>query len=68
MISLNSFFCFFSCRRVRDRQLQDRIREITGKILRRRGEVRGNAYEEKHQAELEIREVNNFAFVFPFQK
>ncbi|CAF4242135.1 unnamed protein product, partial [Rotaria sp. Silwood2] len=44
-------------RRIRDRQIQDRIREITGKILKRRGEVRGNAYEEKRQAELELREL-----------
>ncbi|CAF1486316.1 unnamed protein product [Rotaria sordida] len=44
-------------RRIRDRQVQDRIREITGKILKRRGEVRGNAYEEKRQAELELREL-----------
>ncbi|CAF1053637.1 unnamed protein product [Rotaria sordida] len=44
-------------RRIRDRQVQDRIREITGKILKRRGEVRGNAYEEKRQAEFELREL-----------
>ncbi|CAF0943676.1 unnamed protein product [Rotaria sp. Silwood1] len=44
-------------RRIRDRQIQDRIREITGKIIKRRSEVRGNAYEEKRQAELELREL-----------
>ncbi|CAF3527996.1 unnamed protein product [Rotaria sp. Silwood1] len=46
-----------SIRRIRDRQIQDRIREITGKIIKRRSEVRGNAYEEKRQAELELREL-----------
>ncbi len=48
----------FFFRRIRDRQVQDRIREITGKMLKRRNGVRGNALEEKQQAELEIREVN----------
>ena len=46
-------------RRTRDRQIQERIREITGKMLKRRAEPRGNAVEEKRQAELELREVNS---------
>jgi hypothetical protein len=49
---------FFFSRRIRDRQIQDRIRDITGKMLKRRNGVRGNALEEKRQAELELREVN----------
>lgn len=49
--------CCFFFRRIRDRQVQERIRDITGKIMRRRGEPRGNAFEEKRQAELELREV-----------
>ncbi|CAF4060492.1 unnamed protein product [Rotaria magnacalcarata] len=44
-------------RRIRDRQIQERIREITGKIIKRRGEVRGNAFDEKRQAEVELREL-----------
>ncbi|CAF3371419.1 unnamed protein product [Rotaria socialis] len=44
-------------RRIRDRQVQERIREITGKIIKRRGEVRGNASDEKRQAEVELREL-----------
>ena len=50
----------FSSRRIRDRQVQDRIREITGQMLRRRNGVRGNALEEKRLAELELREVDLF--------
>ena len=50
-------------RRTRDRQIQERIREITGKMLKRRSEPRGNALEEKRQAELELREVNSSMFV-----
>jgi hypothetical protein len=46
-------------RRIRDRQVQDRIREITTKMIQRRNGVRGNAFEEKRQAELELREVND---------
>ncbi len=53
-------FCFCYSRRIRDRQIQDRIREITGKMMQRRNGVRGNALEEKRQAELEIREVNDY--------
>ena len=49
----------FPFRRIRDRQIQDRIREITSKMLRRRTETRGNALEEKRQAEIELREVNH---------
>lgn len=48
----------FSSRRIRDRQVQDRIREITGQMIRRRNGVRGNALEEKRLAELELREVD----------
>ncbi|UJR09247.1 hypothetical protein I4U23_013493 [Adineta vaga] len=44
-------------RRTRDRQLQARIREITSKIVTRRNQPRGNASEEKHQAELELHEL-----------
>jgi len=48
-----------SFRRNRDRQIQARIREITSKMLERRDKPRGNASEEKRQAELELREVNS---------
>jgi hypothetical protein len=51
-------------RRNRDRQVQDRIREITGKMLKRRNGVRGTAFEEKYQAELELREVNLILIFF----
>ncbi|CAF1614719.1 unnamed protein product [Adineta ricciae] len=44
-------------RRTRDRQLQARIREITGKIRERRNRAPGNASEDKHQAELELHEL-----------
>ncbi|CAF1211085.1 unnamed protein product [Adineta steineri] len=44
-------------RLIRDRQIQARIREITGKMLARRNLPRGNASEEKHQAEFELREL-----------
>lgn len=54
-----------SARRIRDRQIQDRIREITGQMLRRRNGVRGNALEEKRLAELELREVDLFLLIIP---
>ncbi|CAF1615067.1 unnamed protein product [Adineta ricciae] len=44
-------------RRTRDRQLQARIREITGKIRERRNRAPGNASEDKHQAELDLHEL-----------
>lgn len=47
----------FLFRRIRDRQVQERIREITGKMLQRRTQARGNVFEEKRLAELELREV-----------
>ncbi len=53
-------------RRIRDRQIQDRIREITGQMLKRRDGVRGNALEEKRLAELELREVKIFHFIIQF--
>ncbi len=55
MISLVLISIVF--RRIRDRQIQDRIREITGKMLKRRNGIPGNALEEKRQAEFELREV-----------
>lgn len=66
-IYFNSYFnsLFLSIRRIRDRQIQDRIREITGKMIKRRNGVRGNALEEKRQAELELREVK-FFYLFLF--
>lgn len=59
----------FLFRRIRDRQVQDRIREITSKIMRRRGEAPGNAFEEKRQAEFELREVKKtIKTIFTFVK
>lgn len=46
--------------------MQERIREITTKMVQRRNGVRGNASEEKLQAELEIREVKLLISLFDF--
>ncbi|CAF0802444.1 unnamed protein product [Didymodactylos carnosus] len=44
-------------RRQRDRQIQERIRQITDKMLQRRTQPKGNVFEEKRQAELELKEL-----------
>lgn len=44
-------------RRRQDRQIQDRIRQITDRMLRRRLEARSSLFEEKRQVRLELREV-----------
>lgn len=44
-------------RRRHDKQIQDRIRQITDRMLRRRLEARSSLFEEKRQVRLELREV-----------
>ncbi|CAF3551128.1 unnamed protein product [Rotaria sp. Silwood1] len=44
-------------RRMRDQQIQDRIRQITDKMLKRRFEARQSLFEEKRQVRLELREL-----------
>ena len=45
-------------KRSHDRQIQDRIRQITDKMLRRRLEARESLFQEKRQIRMELREVN----------
>jgi len=52
------FICW-NFRRKHDRQIQDRIRQITDRMLRRRLEARSSLFEEKRQVRLELREVKN---------
>ena len=42
--------------------MQDRIRQITDRMLRRRLEARSSLFEEKRQVRLELREVKSFPF------
>jgi hypothetical protein len=56
------FICW-NFRRKHDRQIQDRIRQITDRMLRRRLEARSSLFEEKRQVRLELREVKKLPFI-----
>jgi hypothetical protein len=45
-------------RRIYDRQIHARIRQITDKMLKRRLEARGSIFEERRQVKLEVQEVH----------
>jgi hypothetical protein len=49
-------------RRIHDRQIQDRIRQITNTMLKRRLQVQSNVSEEKRQIKLELLEVKKTPF------
>ncbi|CAF4361739.1 unnamed protein product, partial [Rotaria sp. Silwood2] len=44
-------------KRIRDQQIQDRIRQITDQMFKRRFEARQSLFEEKRQVKLELREL-----------
>jgi len=44
-------------RRKHDQQIQDRIRQITDQMLRRRLEARSSLFDETRQVRMELREV-----------
>jgi hypothetical protein len=50
------FLLYF--RRIYDRQIHARIRQITDKMLKRRLEARGSIFEERRQVKLEVQEVH----------
>ena len=65
-----SFIHSLNFRRKHDRQIQERIRQITDRMLRRRLEARTSLFEEKRQVKLELREVrqkrHHHAIIYTF--